>query len=97
MKRILLDDFDLRALIKCLYQFRGHCPAEERNEIVDLMFSLIETVEQMRPGRKKMISFEAEEYRLICHCLNDWRNILLSTGEAGKAEAVAEIMSKFIR
>ena len=91
-----MDDFDLSALINSLNQFRGYCPAEERNEIVDLLFSLLDTVEQIRPGRKKMISFEAEEYCLICHCLNDWRNILLSTGEAGKAEAIAEIMLKFI-
>lgn len=96
MKKIRLDNYDLGAVVNCLYNTRGSYPTEKRNEIDDLLLSLIDTHEQMKPGRRKRIPFQPEEVRLIYLCMNDWRNSFLSAGEDIKAEVVAEIMIKFI-
>ena len=92
MKKIRLDDFDLRTVVSCLYHARGNYPAEKRNEIDSLLLSLIDTHDQMRPGKRKAISMQVDALHLIHLCLNDLRNAFLSTGEAGKADAIAEMM-----
>lgn len=96
MKKIRLDDFDLRTVVSCLYHVRGNYPAEKRNEIDSLLLSLIDTHDQMRPGKRKAVSLQADALRQIHLCLNDLRNAFLTTGESGKADAVAEIMMKLI-
>ena len=96
MKKIRLDNYDLGAVVNCLYNTRGRYPADKRNEIDGLLLSLIDTHAQMKPGRRKRIPFQPEEVRLIYLCMNDWRNAFLSAGKEVKAEVVAEIMIKFI-
>ena len=96
MKKIRLDDFDLRTVVNCLYHARGNYPAEKRNEIDSLLLSLLNTYDQIRPGKRKAISLQVDALRQIHLCLNDLRNAFLITGESGKADAVAEIMIRFI-
>ena len=96
MKKIKLDDFDLRTVVRCLYHARGNYPTEKRNEIDSLLLSLLDTHDQLRPGKRKTIPLQVDALRLIHLCLNDLRNTFLTTGESGKADAVTGIMIRFI-
>ena len=62
MKKIKLDDFDLRTVVSCLCHARDNYPAEKRNEGDSLLLSLIDTHDHLRPGKRKTIPLKSHVF-----------------------------------
>ena len=72
--KVKLDDYEVRVLINGLIQQHRSYDAETNGQIDALALRLCDIAEAMKPGRKKKISFEPVEIRVIRHCLMEWRN-----------------------
>ena len=72
--KVKLDDYEVRVLINGLMQQHRSYDAETNGQIDALALRLCDIAEAMKPGRKKKISFEPVEIRVICQCLMEWRN-----------------------
>lgn len=94
---VRLDAYDLRAVINGLFQTRTALGKERQGKIEALVLRLIDTCEQMKPGRRTKIRLESGEARLILLCLNEWRNRFIAAGNADAAEGVGEVMIRFAR
>ena len=70
---VKLDDYEVRVLINGLMQQHRSYDAETNGQIDALALRLCDIAEAMKPGRKKKISFEPVEIRVIRHCLIEWR------------------------
>ena len=81
MRKIKLDDFDVRVLINGLYQTLDDYCAEEKNQVCDFTLSLIDTCEKMKPGRKQRFLFEPAQKRILYRSLVSWRNQRIAAGE----------------
>ena len=66
--------------------------AETNGQIDALALHLCDIAEAVRPGRKKKISFEPVEIRVIRHCLVDWRNREISQGNDVASEVIGELL-----
>ena len=88
-----LDDYEVRVLINGLIQQHRSYDAETNGRQIDaLALRLCDIAEAMKPGRKKKISFEPVETRVIRHCLVDWRNREISQGNDVASEVIGELL-----
>ena len=94
---VRLDAYDLRAVINGLFQTRTALGKERQGKIEALVLRLIDTCEQLKPGRRAKIRLESGEARLILLCLNEWRNRFIAAGKAASANGVGEVMVRFDR
>ena len=94
---VRLDAYDLRAVINGLFQTRTALGKERQGKIEALVLRLIDTCEQLKPGRRAKIRLESGEARLILLCLNEWRNRFIAAGNEDAAEGVGEVMIRFAR
>ena len=96
--KVKLDDYDVRTLVNGLYQQRSDYDDDTNAAIDTLILRLadISDTVQKHPCRKKKISFEPVETKLIRYVLNEWRNRELQAGKDGRAEAIGELMIRFI-
>ena len=94
---VRLDAYDLRAVINGLFQTRTALGKERQGKIEALVLRLIDTCEQLKPGRRTKIRLESGEARLILLCLNEWRNMFVRDGQVGAADGVGELMAKVAR
>ena len=92
---VRLDAYDLREVINGLFQTRTALGKERQGKIEALVLRLIDTCEQLKPGRRAKIRLESGEARLILLCLNEWRNRFIAAGKADAAAGVGEVMAKF--
>lgn len=69
--------------------------AEKRNAVDDVLISIAYICEQMKPGRKKRISFELSTITIVCRCLVDWRNQKIISGEDVAVEVINEMLLLF--
>ena len=90
--KIKLDDYEVRVLINGLIQQHRSYDAETNGQIDSLALRLCDIAEAMRPGRKKKISFEPVEIRVIRHCLVDWRNREIRQGNDVASEVIGELL-----
>jgi hypothetical protein len=96
--KVKLDDYDVRTLVNGLYQQRSDYDDDTNAAIDTLILRLADISDTMQkhPCRKKKIPFEPIETRLIRYVLNEWRNRDLQAGKDGRAEAIGELMIRFI-
>ena len=94
---VRLDVYDLKAVINGLFQTRAAFGKEQQGKIEALVLRLIDTCEQLKPGRRAKIRLEPGEARLILLCLNEWRNRLIAAGKEEAANGVGEVMVRFDR
>ena len=94
---VRLDAYDLKAVINGLFQTRTAFGKEQQGKIEALVLRLIDTCEQLKPGRRAKIRLEPGEARLILLCLNEWRNRFITAGKAEAANGVGEVMVRFDR
>ena len=96
MKKIKMDAWDLKILINALYSGREFCAAERIDALDELILRLIDVCDGIKPGRKTKIRLQPGENSLILRCLIEWRNEFIDTGQAEKADAVGELLAKFV-
>ena len=89
---VKLDDYEVRVLISGLIQQHRSYDAETNGQIDALALRLCDIAEAMKPGRKKKISFEPVEIRVICQCLMEWRNREISQGNDVASEVIGELL-----
>ena len=89
---VKLDDYEVRVLINGLIQQHKSYDAETNGQIDALALRLCDIAEAMKPGRKKKISFEPVEIRVIRHCLVDWRNREINQGNDVASEVIGELL-----
>ena len=89
---VKLDDYEVRVLINGLMQQHRSYDAETNGQIDALALRLCDIAEAMKPGRKKKISFEPVEIRVIRHCLVDWRNREINQGNDVASEVIGELL-----
>ena len=94
---VRLDAYDLRAVINGLFQTRTALGKERQGKIEALVLRLIDTCEQLKPGRRAKIRLEPGEARLILLCLNEWRNRFIAAGKEEAAAGVGDVMVRFAR
>lgn len=94
--KIKLDDYYVRVLINGLFQQRKDYDAETNDQISDLLLRLVDLSDTMKPGRKKKISFEPEEIRLIRRCLMEWRNREIQAEKDVAVEVISELLILFM-
>ena len=90
--KVKLDDYEMRVLINGLIQQHRSYDAETNGQIDALALRLCDIAEAMKPGRKKKISFEPVEIRVIRHCLVDWRNREINQGNDVASEVIGELL-----
>ena len=91
---VRLEAYDLKAVINGLFQTRTAFGKERQGKIEALVLRLIDTCEQLKPGRRAKIRLESGEARLILLCLNEWRNGFIQKGQVDAADGVGELMVK---
>ena len=96
--KVKLDDYDVRTLVNGLYQQRSDYDDDTNAAIDTLILRLADISDTMQkhPCRKKKTLFEPAEVKLIRYVLNEWRNRELQAGKDGRAEAIGELMIRFI-
>ena len=67
--KVKLDDYEVRVLINGLMQQHRSYDAETNGQIDALTLRLCDIADAMKSGRKKKISFEPVETRVIRHRL----------------------------
>ena len=92
---VKLDDYEVRVLINGLMQ--QHRSYDAESQIDALALRLCDIAEAMKPGRKKKISFEPVEIRVIRHCLMEWRNREIQAKRHGAVDAINELLIRFTR
>ena len=90
--KVKLDDYEVRVLINGLMQQHRSYDAETNGQIDALVLRLWDIAEAMKLGRKKKISFEPVEIRVIRHCLVDWRNREIRQGNDVASEVIGELL-----
>ena len=90
--KVKLDDYEVRVLINDLIQQHRSYDAETNGQIDALALRLCDIAEAMKPGRKKKISFEPVETRVICQCLMEWRNREIRQGNDVASEVIGELL-----
>ena len=90
--KVKLDDYEVRVLINDLIQQHRSYDAETNGQIDALALRLCDIAEAMKPGRKKKISFEPVESRVICQCLMEWRNREIRQGNDVASEVIGELL-----
>lgn len=70
----------------------------ETNGLIDaLALRLCDIADAIKTGRKKKISFEPVEIRVIRHCLMEWRNREIRADRYGAVDAINELLIRFTR
>ena len=95
MKKIKLDVWDLKMLVRGLLNSKENCCAENEEEIDLLIISLADKYEHLKPGRKKRFRFQPKERHLICRSLVDWRNQQIEAGDDVAVEIISEYLLMF--
>ncbi len=95
MRKIKVDDYDLKVVINGLYQMRVEYLAEKRNQVESVLLSLAAICERMQPGRKKRIPFEPGAINTICLCLVDWRNEKIASCDDVAVEVINDMLILF--
>lgn len=93
--KVKLDNYDVRVLIKGLYEQHKDYDEETNGQIDNLVLRLIDVSDTMKPNRKKKILFEPNEVRLIIRCLMEWRNREIQLGKNTAVEVISELMVLF--
>ena len=93
--KIKLDDYYLNVLINSLYSQSKSYDEETNYRINFLILRLVNISDDMKPNRKKKITFEAEETSLVIHCLTDWLNNQIQAEKQTAAEVIGELLMKF--
>ena len=96
--KVKLDDYDVKTLVNGLYQQCSDYDDDTNNTIDTLILRLADISDTMQkhPCRKKKIPFEPVEVKLIRYVLNEWRNRELQAGKDIRAEAIGELIIRFI-
>ena len=94
---IKLDQYYLSVLLNGLSKQRAEYDRITNNAIDDLLLRLIAELETMKPNRKKKISFQPVEVRLIRKCLVDWRSKELQAEKEVAVEVIGELLLKFMK
>ncbi len=94
--KVKLDEFYLDVLINGLFQHKDRCFDSTEVDFPAFLLRLVDESEQMKPGRKKKITFQPEEIKLIRRCLLEWRNEEIQAGKEVGIEVVTEALEKFI-
>ena len=90
--KVKLDDYEVRVLINGLVQQHRSYDAETNGQIDALALRLCDIADAIKTGRKKKISFEPVEIRVIRHCLVDWRNREINQGNDVASEVIGELL-----
>ena len=86
---------DIGIVINSLVQIRANYPEEKQDQIDETLLFLYDIYDSIKPKRKKRVNMDYFQKRLIINCLNEWRNLCLSTGEEIKADAISEVLLAF--
>ena len=97
MKKIKVDSYDIELAINGMYQMRNTYPTEKKNQVNDIILSLLDLCDKMKPGRKKRIRIESTSLSMIYQCLIDWRNDKLQRGETTAVEIINEELLLFAK
>ena len=95
--KVKLDDYEVRVLINGLVQQHRSYDAETNGQIDALAIRLCDIADAIKTGRKKKISFEPAEIRVIRHCLMEWRNREIRVERYGAVDAINELLIRFTR
>ena len=93
--KIKLDDYYLNVLINSLYSQSKSYDEETNYKINILVLRLVNISDDMKPNRKKKITFEPEETSLVIHCLTDRLNNQIQAEKQTAAEVIGELLMKF--
>ena len=96
MRGTKLSYYDVGLLITCLHQMKKNYNQESIDSINEILLSLLDIQDSIKPGKKKRISFDAEDVHLMRYCLVDWRNQFLREEKLGAADAIAEVLFKLV-
>lgn len=64
-----------------LFEHKDRYFASTEVDFPAFLLRLVDESEQLKPGRKKKITFEPEEIKLVRRCLLEWRNEELQAGK----------------
>ncbi len=81
MIKVKPDRFDLKLIVNYLYQARDLYTDEPRENITEVTLFLLDRHDELKPGRRRKVCFDAVQLRILVECLNDWRTDLLDAGE----------------
>ena len=95
MRKLKVDDYDLKVVINALYQTRTEFPAEERYAVDDVLLMVVNMCERMKPGRKRKMVFESSAINIIRRCLVNWRNLKIEFDESVAVEVINETLLLF--
>ncbi len=93
--KIKLDEYYLNVLINSLYSQSKSYDEETNYKINILILRLVNISDDMKPNRKKKITFEADETSLIIHCLTARLNNQIQAEKQTAAEVIGELLMKF--
>ena len=93
--KVKLDDYYVRVLINGLVQQHRCYDAETNGQVDSLALRLCDIAEAMKSGRKKKISFEPVEIRVIRHCLIEWRKREIQAEKHGAVDVLNELLIQF--
>lgn len=92
MRKVRISEFDMQVMINGLFITKNRYCAETQVEIDTVINQLYAIHKSMKINKSKRIMLEPKTKKLIFHCLNDWRNMLLDNDEYDAALEVGEKM-----
>ena len=95
--KVKLDDYEVRVLINGLVQQHRSYDAETNGQIDALALRLCVIADAITTARKRKISFEPVEIRVIRHCLMEWRNQEILAERRGAVDGINELLILFTR
>lgn len=96
MKKVKLDDYYINVLINGLYRQHEVFDDETNNFLNHIILRLLDISDSIKPNRKKKISFEPTEIKLIRFCLIEWRNDSFEENDDVAVEVIDELLPKII-
>ena len=92
-KKIVLDDFYLRLLIKGLYETLDNVPAESKTDVSKFILKLTDIEKSLKSNRKVRLSFDSMQRSYIIQSLVSWHNKIIANN--GPSEYVDSLLFKF--
>lgn len=92
-KKVVLNDFNLRLLIKGLHETLDDVPAESKTDVCKFILKLTDIEKSLRSNRKVRLNFDSMQRSYIIQALVFWHNKIIANN--GPSEHVDALLLKF--